>query len=204
MYSWKFWGGHSINIPSVRWNVVLAIANTIVDMLSIWQQPSQMAMVENQRGKEWSLEENLVWAHAKHNGMSSMLQRLRSRGWHAKIAMVEMHVREHQMCQQCRRISTQSPWGTIKFLTLPCYVIGMDLLGPVSRTSESMEYIITVIEHSTRYEQTTACNFATTQVVLETLMRWIEVCGQLDTLISEQGTNFKSLDVFYACRNLGI
>ena len=70
-------------------------------------------------------------------------------------------------------------------------VLHLDIVGPL-RTSEGKSYILTMIDHKTRWpEAIPLANISALNVANIIIQTWISRCGVSNHIITDQGTQFE-------------
>ena len=104
--------------------------------------------------------------------------------------------------QYCRSCSTCQKEGAPKRRAMlqplpavdqPFKRIAIDIVGPLPRTKQGFKYILTVIDHSTRFPLAVPLKETSAKTVAEALQNHVFcMFGLPEELISDQGTNFTS------------
>lgn len=80
----------------------------------------------------------------------------------------------------------------------------MDLVGPLPKTVQGFEYIVTMIDFCSRVAHAIPCRKLDSFTGIRVLNNLILVLGQPEVLVNERGQNFKSLRMFETCSRYGI
>uniref|UniRef100_A0A146M517 RNA-directed DNA polymerase n=1 Tax=Lygus hesperus TaxID=30085 RepID=A0A146M517_LYGHE len=141
-----------------------------------------------------------------HRGRDKTWQYLRSRYyWEGMKADVARMVRS---CESCSRLKAGGPKAPIQMVQIPgqpMELVSMDIVDPGVRTPEGYRYILTHIDHATRYAGAIPLKTQTAEEVArvfvkDIVLRW----GTPKQLLTDQGTNFMSQLMKEVCRTLGV
>lgn len=112
-------------------------------------------------------------------------------------------------CVSCLRRSpygkTKAPLQPLPEADRPFQFISLDIVGPLPKTERGNRYVLSIIDHFSRYLVMAPLGDQTAETVSVTLVRdWILKFGVPERLLSDQGSNFTSELFQNVCRLLGI
>lgn len=142
------------------------------------------------------LEEYHDAATAGHLGFTKTYERIRSRYfWPGLSTAVAKYVRSCASCQHRKR-STTPPTGLLQPLpcpSAPFESVGIDLYGPLPSTQCGYRWIVTAVDHLTRYAETAPIRSGTAAEVAEFILHNIILRhGAPRVLLSDRGRAFLS------------
>lgn len=132
-------------------------------------------------------------AHKGHFGTTRKLMKLRAKVWRINQQKAEEFVDSFLICNRFRKRYTEQEWGDIKKFPFPGQVIRVDMVGPLPKTNEGYEYLVTIIDFCSRFSQAILCHRVDAATVMEVLNNRVFIVGQPELLVIYRGTNFKSI-----------
>ena len=144
----------------------------------------------------YAIHDDLFGCHA---GVVKTLDRLRERFF---FPGMEQFVRAYiQSCKSClsRKKERQKPYGFLRPIEVgePFDMIGLDIWGPATMTSNKKRYIIVASDYLTRYCEIAALTSVTSAQVAKFLIENVfKTHGFVSKILSDRGTNFLS-EVMY-------
>lgn len=135
-------------------------------------------------------------ATAGHLGFSKTYERVRSRFfWPGLSTCVARYVASCPSCQQRKR-STSPPAGLLQPLpcpSMPFQTVGIDLYGPLPCTAAGYRWIVTAVDHLTRYAETVPIRSGCAAEVADFFLHAILLRhGAPGVLLSDRGRVFLS------------
>lgn len=142
-----------------------------------------------------------------HLGFSKTFFKIKNRYyWPNMLKETESYVKTCMDCQT-RKTPRQAPVGLLQPIPVGHMFdrIGIDVLGPFTRTSRGKSYIIVAMDYATKWAEAEATRSATAEDVARFLINKI-ICkfGCVREILSDRGTNFKSSLVSALMNGLGI
>lgn len=158
------------------------------------------------------LREKVIRLHhdlptAGHAGVKKTMLRIMEKFYWPKMKIdVNRFIRA---CDACSKRSdygkTKAPLGKFEESTEFGFRIATDIVGPLPLTKSNSKYILTVIDHFTRYAEFIALPDQTAETTAQALVQRIFTkFGVPEELISDQGTNFTSELMKQVCKLLRI
>lgn len=146
------------------------------------------------------LREKVIRLHhdlptAGHAGIRKTMLRILEKFYWPKLKIdVSQFIRA---CDACSKRSnygkTKAPLGNFKESTEFGYRIACDIVGPLPLTRSNNKYILTIIDHFTRYSEFIALPDQTAETVAQALVqKVITKMGVPRELLTDQGSNFTS------------
>jgi transposase InsO family protein len=116
------------------------------------------------------------------------------------------HVLSCKVCQQAKRKKSQNILTRpVSIASRPFQHIGVDIVGPLPTTRRGNVYILTIVDHFTRWAEAIALEEQTTRSIARAIIQHV-ICrhGLFETMTSDNGSVFVSelADVIY--KELGI
>uniref|UniRef100_A0A9J7ZFV4 Gypsy retrotransposon integrase-like protein 1 n=1 Tax=Cyprinus carpio carpio TaxID=630221 RepID=A0A9J7ZFV4_CYPCA len=143
---------------------------------------------------------------AGHLGAQNTIQRLRD---HFHWPGLEAEVRRFcQACPTCQRTSPRtpppSPLILLPIIEVPFERIGMDLVGPLPKSSRGHEHILVIVDNATRYPEAIPLRKATTKAIAQELFLLFSRVGIPSQILTDQGTPFISRMMADVCKLLKV
>jgi len=109
-------------------------------------------------------------------------------------------------CEKCQRRKVHGriipPMGEFPEITRPLERVGVDLTElPVS--SNGYKYIMTIVDHLTKYLVTYPLRTKSTEEVTKRFMQYVTTYGAIENLVSDRGTEVTSVLFQEVCKRLG-
>ncbi|KAJ8376906.1 hypothetical protein SKAU_G00074860 [Synaphobranchus kaupii] len=129
-----------------------------------------------------------------HLGVEKTLERIKTRFyWPGVKKAVEDYCRSCPDCQQVApRPHQKSPLIPLPIIYVPFSRIGMDLVGPLPRSSRGHQYILVVLDYATRYPEAIPLRTMATKGIARELMLLFSRVGLPEEILTDQGTPFMS------------
>lgn len=126
--------------------------------------------------------------------------------WPSMKRDVEDFVRRCETCAHRKKpAGLQAPLETPYKAESPMEQISMDIVGPLPRSNSGHKYILTVVDHFTRYAEAIPLKDQTAEHVAKAFVEEIITRHGVPTrLLTDQGRNFVSSLMKEICKNLGI
>ena len=111
-------------------------------------------------------------------------------------------------CRECAihkpsRENTIAPMKHIK-ASRPLQILQLDFVGPVTKSHDNKKYILTMIDHFTKYAQAYATEKCDTNTVINCLEQYFCIFGVPESIQTDNGTAFKSHNFNSFCDTFGI
>ncbi|KAJ8368734.1 hypothetical protein SKAU_G00087620 [Synaphobranchus kaupii] len=129
-----------------------------------------------------------------HLGVEKTLERIKTRFYWPRVKKaVEDYCRG---CPDCQQVAPQphlrSPLIPLPIISVPFSRIGMDLVGPLPRSSRGHQYILVVLDYATRYPEAIPLRTMATKGIARELMLLFSRVGLPEEILTDQGTPFMS------------
>ncbi|KAJ8353788.1 hypothetical protein SKAU_G00213550 [Synaphobranchus kaupii] len=129
-----------------------------------------------------------------HLGVEKTLERMKMRFYCSGVKKaVEDYCRS---CPNCQQVAPQphmrSPLIPLPIISVPFSRIGMDLVGPLPRSSRGHQYILVVLDYATRYPETIPLRTIATKGIARELMLLFSRVGLPEEILTDQATPFMS------------
>ena len=166
---------------------------------------SQIVLPQNMRLEVMKLaHEGLLSGHL--SAVKSVNRILPHFFWPALRADVKRHC---QSCDICQRTIPKGkvqpvPLGNVPVVGEPFYKVGIDLVGPLEKTTSGKRFILTYVCYSTRYPEAVALANMNTESVAEALISIFSKYGICKILHSDNGGSFTSEMMEEVCRLLNV
>lgn len=131
-----------------------------------------------------------------HMGRDRTIERLSSRFyWPAMREDIIKYIKTCDICQRTRP-ENQKPAGKLQQMpdtSTPFEIVGIDFVGPLTRSSKGNEHVLVLTDYGTRYAVTKAVRNANAAAVAKFLLEEIYLkFGTPKQLVSDRGTPFLS------------
>lgn len=112
-------------------------------------------------------------------------------------------------CQACtaKSYSPHVPWSTLPKAPekMPFEFVSIDIVGPLSRQQDGSRFILTMIDHATRFLRAIPItNVRANTVAGVFLNHWVTIFGPPAVIHSDQGSQFESEIFIDLCKKLNI
>ena len=97
-----------------------------------------------------------------------------------------------------------APLNPIPAFGEPFSKVILDCVGPLPRTKSGHEYLLTIMDASTRFPEAIPLRRITAQAIIKALMKFFTMVGLPRTVQSDRGTNFTSMVFAQTMKELGI
>jgi Tat protein secretion system quality control protein TatD with DNase activity len=142
-----------------------------------------------------------------HEGERKTYDKVRSRFWWPLMrSTVQNFLKE---CLTCAEI--KSPWKTPRaplhpiITGRPNELICLDIVGPISEAKSGNKYILTILDHFTKWVEAIPLKEHTAPTIATALVtRWICRFGIPDRIVTDRGSEFQSKLMTELCYQLGI
>ena len=110
---------------------------------------------------------------------------------------VKKNVEEYcRACPECQRMaprpSVRNPLIPMPLIEVPFDRLGLDIVGPLPRTSRGHRYILVMVDYATRYPEAVPLRAATAKAVARELMTLFSRVGIVREILTDQGSCFMS------------
>ena len=146
-------------------------------------------------------------ATAGHQGKNRTVKQLALGFYWPK--MKEDAARWVRACLACRRRKTPRPKNagirTVKHASYPNETVAMDILGPFMLSTGGNIWVLTMIDHFTRWPVAIPIAARTSEIIANAILKyWICEKGVPATVVSDQGRELISKGIQQMCRKMGI
>ena len=98
-------------------------------------------------------------------------------------------------CDVCQRTTPKGRTPKVPMVSMPVVdepfaIVGVDIVGPLPKSSSGMEYILVVVDHATRYPEAIPLRSITARAVTEALVSIFTRMGIPKQMLTDQGTQF--------------
>jgi len=153
------------------------------------------------------LEEILYETHnnAGHFGTQAVYTKLQPDFyWPNMFKKIEEYVKACKTCQFRKKPTPNEPLHPIK-VTKPAQVIGLDCVGPLKETPNNNKYIITAVDHFTKWAEAKAVpDIKATTIAKFLFDDIIARHGSPERILTDRGTSFRNELVDSLCEIMGI
>jgi hypothetical protein len=128
-----------------------------------------------------------------HHGVErTMLKLLRhNKKWPYMREHIRCFIKKCPLCQKISAIKT--PINTLPFTNAaykPMFLVGMDTIGPLTKESDDLEYILVIIDQFTRYVELFPIKDTSAEAVVQPLIEHVGRYGIPFYIQSDRGTQF--------------
>ena len=142
---------------------------------------------------------------AAHIGYRKAIRRIRSQFWWAgMLSDVRIHCQGCASCQ-LRKASTIATKGPLKPLEsmYPFELISIDFVGPLPKTKGGRRWILTIVDHFTKWPEAYATRDRSAATVKNCLLDYFSRHGVCQRLLSDRGAEFESDLIDKLCEAYG-
>ena len=127
-----------------------------------------------------------------HGSIGNMLYNLRRKySWDTMIKDVKEYVEKCHICRRAGNEVTTSVFTPIQtFEKNELWVI--DLIGPLPTTEDGNRYILSIIDHFSKYAHTAAIHSRRTEIILEHLEKACAILGHPKRILSDNAREFNN------------
>lgn len=125
--------------------------------------------------------------------------------WPNMVSDIKQYCKCCEVCQKRKPGKKPfAPLGRFEAVHSILQRVGVDLIGPMEETKLGNKYILTVVDYFSRYTQVFALPCKESFTVSEAFSQFIVTHGQIETIISDRGTEFLSKMFKGLCQQFGI
>ncbi|XP_063041160.1 uncharacterized protein LOC134436063 [Engraulis encrasicolus] len=151
---------------------------------------------------------NLAHSHplGAHLGVEKAKERVLQRFfWPGVHKEIENHCRSCPECQtRAPKPSYRSPLIPLPIIETPFERIGLDIVGPLPKSSRGHQYILVILDYATRYPEAIPLRKATSRQIAKELFLLSTSLGIPKEILTDQGTPFMSRVMKELCALLKI
>ncbi|XP_075539731.1 uncharacterized protein LOC142574564 [Dermacentor variabilis] len=133
---------------------------------------------------------------AGHQGVTKTVDRIVAEFyWPGVQSETKRFVKSCDVCQRTvpRHLVGRAPLGTMPVIDTPFARVGIDIIGPLSPTSDKgNRYILTMVDFATRYPDAVALSSTESRTVAEGLVEMFSRVGLPREIVSDRGSYFMS------------
>lgn len=137
--------------------------------------------------------------HFGHVGCANTVERAKRYGWDLSYDEAKRRILQCRACCLFRQKPSQKQLGHLRDANQPGEMVSIDVMGPLKRTSTGKRYIITIVDNLTRRCFGKAVTKVSSHSVCHALDTWIQICGSLQNVISDNATYFRSSEFANWC-----
>ncbi|KAL4007477.1 hypothetical protein ACER0C_001329 [Sarotherodon galilaeus] len=163
-----------------------------------------IALPQAPRHKVMELGHSVPWAG--HLGFHKSLHRIASRFvWPGMYTQLQQFCKSCQICQlTLNKGVARAHLQPLPVIDTPFERIGMDVVGPLERSSSGNRYILVICDYATRYPEAFPLRSAKARQVSNCLLQLFSRVGIAKEVLTDCGTNFQSKFLQQVYRLLGI
>lgn len=141
-----------------------------------------------------------------HLGGEKTYERVMARFyWPGVKKEVEEYCRHCAECQlHSPKVPYKNPLIPLPIIDVPFRRIGMDIVGPLPKSSRGHKYILVLLDYATRYPEAVPLRTATGKTIAKELFLFFSRVGIADEILTDQGTCFMSQVLKEMCRLLRV
>lgn len=195
-------------LQELEWAGQLEEEDCEQDKRGLWYRTSltgwQLLVPKEWRERVMTISHALPWRG--HLGRDKTWQAMRHRFfWEGMRAEIAEFVKKCVSCSRRRPVKTKTP---IQMPPLPeraLELVSMDIVGPLPTTQQGNRYLLTMVDHLTRYAEAVAIPDQSARTVSRAFVsQWVTRHGPPGRLLTDQGRNFISELLQDVCRVLGV
>ena len=124
--------------------------------------------------------------------------------WPGVTKDISNYVKPCEICQKHAMKKPKLPLGKMEMVTKPFEKVAIDIIGPLSETHKNNNYILTLVDFSTRWPEAVPLKMAKTENVAEALFDMFSRLGIPKVILSDNGRQLISESMKETFRMLGI
>ena len=125
---------------------------------------------------------------AGHLGITATKKSLMSRfTWPGVTKDIANYVKSCEICQKYAKRKPKLPLGKMEMVKTPLEKVAIDIIGPLSETSKKNNYILTLVDFSTRWPEAVPLKMTTTENVAVALFDMFSRLGIPKVILSDNG-----------------
>lgn len=143
---------------------------------------------------------------AGHLGRDKLTKKMANQYyWPGMTKDIRQFVKTCPSCSLRRAGGPKAPLQPVAIPERPFERVSLDIVGPLPRTGSGYKYLLTFIDHLTRYAEAIPLRDQTAPTVARAFIQHVVLRhGVPESLLTDQGTNFMSTLMKAVCRQLGI
>jgi hypothetical protein len=125
--------------------------------------------------------------------------------WPNMVTDIKQYVSNCLLCQKRKPgLKLKSALGKFPPIAMPNHTLGCDLIGPMTQTAKGNKYVLTMVDHFSRYVYLYPLQNKETETVTKAMITHCVTNGPPSYLVSDLGSEFTSLLWTKVCANLAI
>lgn len=141
-----------------------------------------------------------------HAGQNKTLSRINTKFWWPSMkAAVVAYV---DSCLHCKRVKAgkERSQGLLRPIRVKSAwdIVGIDLFGPLPRTSEGSKFVMVMIDHTTKFVIAEPTEFVNGEAIVRFLDKYFSIFGYPRALLSDRGPQFIGWVVKEFCQRKGV
>ena len=140
-----------------------------------------------------------------HSGYLRTLARIRGNySWPGLVGDVGVHLKNCEVCKATKTTKRDKVHLHPIKVTQPLELVSIDFVGPLEMSENGNRYIVSMQDHFSRFPAAYAVPEATSEAVVDSILKFSMDFGYPKCILSDRGTNFLSNLVTKACKKLNI
>jgi hypothetical protein len=125
--------------------------------------------------------------------------------WPAMKRHIQEYLAKCPSCIVTSKRSTKAPMGEMPIARFPSELVACDLIGPLIKSPDGNQYILTIVDHCTGWAEAYAIADKTSKAVWQALSRYyIPRHGVMATLLTDLGKEFNSKELLEYLQAIGV
>ena len=142
---------------------------------------------------------------AGHLGITATKKSLMSRfTWPGVTKDIANYIKSCEICQKHAKRKPKLPLGKMEMIKTPFEKVAIDIIGPLSETNKKNNYILTLVDFSTRWPEAVPLKSTKTENVAEALFDMFSRLGIPKVILSDNGRQLISDSMKETYKLLGI
>ena len=142
---------------------------------------------------------------AGHLGITATKKSLMSRfTWPGVTKDIANYIKSCEICQKHAKRKPKLPLGKMEMVKTPFEKVAIDIIGPLSETNKKNNYILTLVDFSTRWPEAVPLKSTKTENVAEALFDMFSRLGIPKVILSDNGRQLISDSMKETYKLLGI
>jgi len=168
---------------------------------------ANMKLVVPRQMRQKIIKEMHEGALSSHSGINNTCDKMNDFVWwpHMRADIVR-YITSCTLCQRAKKYRQQSVLPrSVAVSSSPFSLVGLDIMGPLPTTMHGNSYVLTMVDHFTRFGDAVALKDTESLTIASAVISmWICKYGLFDVMVSDNGVQLVSDIAKYIYKQLGI
>ena len=167
------------------------VRNELADLLSRWSVEAPTTCMPAMT-TTWATRQGWIDdAHRGHFSADTTWRILQRRGQDVPRQEVDEFVKRCIPCQKFRMRYRTVPWGCMDGQFDFGKTLGMDAIGPLPESPEGYKYLLTLIDHGSRYPMALPVRSPSSTEAIRLVTRWVGLFGRPENILTDNARAFR-------------